>query len=153
MAYPPRQWEYRADLEASSRVRAGVEAAADGRDPLTHPRDAMTYPILAGHGAAPLVFDLDVKCRGLEPEPDPHEGVTGVLADVGERFLDHPVGGQVHDRWEWTCGSVGLVHDPKSGPSKRGEEVLEASHPDGGFGGVGGVGWLAGLAEQAYGAA
>ena len=85
------------DPEAAGRARSGLDGTADGGGALSHPGEPVAAAVPRDDGlAAAGVGHVDAHLVVLVAQGNRGGGRAGVPDGVGQRFLDDPVGGQVH---------------------------------------------------------
>src|SRR5215216_7140082 len=117
------------DAEPAPGPGAGLQAAPEGTGPLPHARDPLSAP--AGPvarrvvRAGPVVDDLDLDPAVVVGDGDVGPAGPGVAHDVGERLLDHPVGGQVDGRREPPRLALQRHPDLHPGPGRLDDQGVQ----------------------------
>src|SRR4030095_7065572 len=90
--------------------RARFELAAVERGPLTHADQALTAARRARERVRRVrsVANLDLQSADRVPDPDLRTRSRRVLANVGERLLQDPIGGEINTRREGARLSLDL---------------------------------------------
>ncbi len=79
------------DAEAATGSKAGVQLAAEERDPFAHADEAVSPSVAVG-GAVAIVGDLNLERLGAVADGHGRAGFACMLAGVGQRLLNDPVG-------------------------------------------------------------
>src|SRR5690349_9723525 len=122
--------------EAAAVTGTGGQGAAQGGDALAHTEQAMAAAVRGVLGAGAVVEDGDLDVRSHPYDADLGLRRTArVLLDVGEGFLDDPVGGEADGCGQGGAGAGAGDLDLESGAAEGADQFVEAVAAGGGLGG------------------